>query len=86
MKNWVVILSSLFLFGFCETLTAQDCSSMIFENKVVGGIHVLRTNPQIVVVRGTYTYSIDFRSDNLGLMAKVYSQGGEIFNQNDEMI
>ncbi len=65
---------------------AQNCAGIIVEDKVIGSMHLLRSSPQTIVVRGTYTYSIDLRNDNAGIVARVYSKGGELFNQNDELI
>jgi hypothetical protein len=53
---------------------------------VVGGTQLLKTIPEVIIVRGTYTYSVDFRNERNGIFARVYSKGGEIFNQNDELI
>lgn len=82
-------LTGLFLtLGICQAtvLLSQNCESQIIEDRVIGNMHVLKTNPQTVVVRGTYTYSLDLRNDNNGIVARVYSKGGELFNQNDELI
>ncbi|MEK7254593.1 MAG: hypothetical protein AAB316_07610, partial [Bacteroidota bacterium] len=65
---------------------AQNCEALIAEDKTIGGAHILKTAAQTFVVRGNYTYSMDFRNDEAGIVAKVYSKAGELFNQNDELI
>ena len=40
----------------------------------------------MLVVRGNYSYSIELSNDTRGVTAKMFSKGGEEFNQNDEII
>ncbi|MBK8705953.1 MAG: hypothetical protein IPN33_21955 [Saprospiraceae bacterium] len=77
--SWFVLFTPLWLFG-------QDCGAWIAENKVVGGTHILRSQPVTLVVRGNYSYSIEIMSDDRGIIAKMYSKAGVEFNQEDELI
>ena len=85
MKHFKYIFLILAVFSLSQVSYSQ-CADLIKEDKVIGGAQVLQSNPQTIVVRGTYTYSIDFRIENNGLVSKVYSKGGELFNQNDELV
>jgi hypothetical protein len=67
-------------------LSAQDCNTFIEKELTVGGLHLLRTIPLTMVIRGTYTYSIQVINDEKGLRAKVISRAGVEFNQDDEII
>ena len=85
MKQFVSTCLVFSLFAL-PNLSYSQCAEIIKEDKNIGGVQVLSTNPQTIVVRGTYTYSIDFRIENSSIVSKVYSKGGELFNQNDELI
>jgi hypothetical protein len=54
-KFFLFLFLSIFSFGF---LSAQNCGNIISENKKIGGTHFLRTSEQILVVRGTYSYTM----------------------------
>ncbi|HQU61373.1 MAG TPA: cell envelope integrity protein TolA, partial [Saprospiraceae bacterium] len=64
----------------------SQCEALITEDRVIEGTHVLRTINQTLVVRGNYTYSLELRSDNKGITAKMFSKAGVEFNQDDEII
>ncbi|RMF22604.1 MAG: hypothetical protein D6765_14100, partial [Bacteroidetes bacterium] len=84
--NWkLFVCAVLVLPGICP-LPAQDCTSLIAEDKNIQGTHVLRTYPQTIVVRGSYSYSIEFSSDDQGVFARMYSKAGVTFNPDDEII
>ena len=81
------IFSVLFLIAlFHNHLSAQNCGTVITENKKIGGTQILKTRQQMMVVRGTYSYSLDFTSTEKGVLANVYSKSGVEFNQDDEII
>ncbi|MCB0579927.1 MAG: hypothetical protein KDD10_11550, partial [Phaeodactylibacter sp.] len=78
---------ALLIFFCCLARNAQSqCETLIAEDKVIDGTHILRTTTQTLVVRGNYTYSMELRSDSKGITAKVYSKAGVEFNQDDEII
>ena len=79
------VLVAIFFLAISPVFS-QNCEGKIIEDKVVGGTQLLKAVPEVIIVRGTYTYSLDFRNERNGLFARVYSKGGEIFNQNDELI
>ena len=67
-------------------LSGQDCSAFIERELTMGGLHVLRSVPLTLVIRGTYSYSIQIINDEKGLRARVISRSGVEFNQDDEII
>ncbi|MFT4972408.1 MAG: hypothetical protein ACI9JY_001612, partial [Saprospiraceae bacterium] len=67
-------------------VSAQSCATIIADNRNVGGIQLLRTFPETMVVRGNYSYSIEFSNEEKGVVGVVFSKGGELFNQDDELI
>jgi len=71
---------------FFNVLSAQECGKSIAENKTVSGTQVLSTEPFTVIVRGSYSYMLSFHTDEKGITASMYSKGGVIFNQDDEII
>ncbi|MCB0568268.1 MAG: hypothetical protein KDC66_00815, partial [Phaeodactylibacter sp.] len=78
---------ALLLMLLLYSVAAQSqCDALIVEDRVIEGTHILRTSMQTLVVRGNYTYSLELRSDNKGVTAKVYSKAGVEFNQDDEII
>ncbi len=84
-KLFILSLTLAFMPAF-SSLAAQDCGPFIEKELNVGGLHMLRTIPLTIVIRGTYTYSIQLTNDEKGLRAKVISRGGVEFNQDDEII
>jgi len=77
----------LLVFGLLSSpLPAQDCTSQLVEDRIVNGTHLLRTAPQTMVVRGNYTYSLELLSDERGITARVFSKGGVVFREDDEII
>jgi len=81
-----VIVAFLSLFFATFQLSAQDCSKLIAEDKNIEGTHILRMKTQTLVVRGTYSYSIELMTDDKGVIARVYSKAGVDFNLGDEII
>ena len=79
-------LSLFLLFGAFYTGFSQSCDALIAEYKIIGGAHLLRSHPATLVVRGSYTYSLELMSSDKGITAKIYSKGGVEFNQDDELI
>ena len=82
----ILIHLNLLILVFAVKLDAQNCSSVITDDRTVAGTHLLRTAPETVVVRGNYSYSIEFSNEVKGVVGVVYSKGGEVFNQDDEII
>ncbi len=66
--------------------TAQDCSKIIKENKKITGTQIASTSQLAVVIRGGYTYFIEFFTNEKGIFAKFTSQGGIEFNQDDQVV
>jgi len=81
---------SKFLLILCLTLCQQvshsQCSNWIIDNAVVAGNQLVKTKPMTLVVRGNYTYSIEFKATDRGIQAKMVSKAGVEFNQDDEVI
>ncbi|MEM0995362.1 MAG: hypothetical protein AAGI49_20180, partial [Bacteroidota bacterium] len=84
MKSFLFTsIFSLFAILFVQ---AQNCDLLISEDKVIDDIHILRTEPQTLVVRGSYSYSITIRNERKGILATMTSKAGVEFNQDDEII
>ncbi|MEM1217664.1 MAG: hypothetical protein AAGH79_02075 [Bacteroidota bacterium] len=83
LKNYLLLLLVSLSLG--QTY-AQNCSSFIADDRVIGGTHLLKTHPQTLVVRGNYSYSIELLTDDKGVLGKMYSKAGVDFNQGDEII
>jgi len=84
-RNQILLLTTLFLIlNFWAS--AQNCTNVIKDDRIISGTHILKTNPVTLVVRGNYTYSIMLMSDSKGITAKMFSKGGVSFNQDDEII
>ena len=86
MKYYIYSILTLLFFTFGNVANSQNCSNIIAENKTISGTHILRTNPQTIVVRGNYTYSMELMNDDKGILGKVYSKAGVTFNLDDEVI
>ena len=84
MRLSIFLFFILFFTGF--SLQAQNCPGLIVENKTLGSSQILKSKDQTIVIRGTYSYSIEFNTSTSGIVAKVYSNGGVEFNQDDEII
>ena len=67
------------------SLLAQDCASVIKENKKISGIQIANSASLTVVVRGGYNYSIEFFTNEKGIFARMTSVGGIEFNQDDQV-
>ena len=81
MMKSVFHILLLLVFTLPQNLSySQNCSSVISQNKTVGGTQVLSTETFTVIVRGGYSYSLSFHSDEKGVTANMYSKGGVIFN------
>ena len=84
------ILKFLLLFPLLSLCTsvgiAQNCGSLIEENKMIGNFQQVRSKSQTLIVRGNYSYAIEFMNDKKGILAKIYSKNGVEFNQDDEVI
>ena len=83
LKNYLLLLLVSLSLG---QVFAQNCSSFIADDRIIGGTHLLKTHPQTLVVRGNYSYSIELITDEKGVLGRVYSKGGVDFNQGDEII
>ena len=81
-----LILASFILFVASNSLSAQDCQKWIVENKKINEFQITRTKPITVVVRSSYTYSIELFSNEKGLFARMTSIGGIEFNQDDQVV
>jgi len=87
MKHNCLTLSVITLFCFISHFSfAQNCGSWIAENKFVGNFQQIKTKSQTLVVRGNYSYAIEFMNDKKGVVAQVFSKNGVEFNQEDEII
>ena len=82
-KSVLLFVFSIFSLGF---LSAQNCGSLISQNKKIGGTHLLRTTEQILVVRGNYSYTLELVNDEKGISAKFTSKNGVDLNEGDEVI
>ena len=82
-------LMNLLVFIFFNTplsISAQNCSGMIIDNRVVGNTHFLRAATMTLIVRGDYSYELEFSNNEKGVSARITSKNGVEFNQGDEMI
>ena len=84
MRLSIFLFFLLFISSY--SLQAQNCPNLIVENKTLGSSQILKSKDQTIVIRGTYSYSIEFNTSTNGIVAKVYSNGGVEFNQDDEII
>jgi hypothetical protein len=85
-RTFPTLWALLFLIAGTSSITAQNCASVINENKKVAGLHLLTTKPITIVVRGDYSYSLNFANTEDGIVARVFSKAGQEFNQDDEFI
>ena len=58
------------------SINAQNCNGMITENRVVGNTHFLRTANMTLVLRGDYTYEMEFFNNEKGVAARITSKNG----------
>jgi len=56
------------------------------ENKVVSGVQIARTTPYTLVVKGDFSYNINFFTDENGIAAKVTTNSGDNINMGDQII
>ncbi len=63
-----------------------QCSERFVENLRGPEGQRLTTYPQILVVRGSYAYSVSFSASHKGIRADLTSRGGEKPNQGDELL
>ena len=78
-----IITSTFVLTLLWNVSVAQNCGSLISENKKLGGTHLLKSSNQILVVRGNYTYSMELVNDEKGLSASFTSRNGVDLNERD---
>ncbi|RMF00759.1 MAG: hypothetical protein D6772_05905, partial [Bacteroidetes bacterium] len=81
----VILLASLGLVS-SRVQAQDDCAALIVDNRVINQIHILKSQAQTLVVRGSYSYAITLMSDDKGITALMESKGGIEFNQGDEVI
>ena len=88
MQPFSRLLSFILLLAFAssQNLQAQDCSKVIKENKKISGIQLANTSTLSVVIRGGYTYFIEFFTNEKGIFAKFTSQGAIEFNQDNQVV
>ena len=67
-------------------ISAQDCSALVPVSKVIGGSTVVYSSKVLLVVRGNYSYSIEFSNDDKGIIARVTSIAGDEINQDDHVV
>ncbi len=79
-------LSIILPFVLVTNFFAQNCDQIIADNRMLKGIQLLTTQQFTLIIRGTYSYSIEFINDELGITAKMFSKGGVQFNRDDEII
>src|SRR5690349_4686025 len=84
IRNFYPILLLIALFPGLSK--AQDCSKTIKENKKITGIQIANTAQLAIVIRGGYTYFVEFFTNEKGIFAKFTSQGGIEFNQDDQVV
>lgn len=82
----ILLLLTLLAFSFSQGIQAQDCSKIIKENKKISGIQIANTANLSVVIRGGYTYFVEFFTNEKGIFARFTSQGGIEFNQDDQVV
>ena len=86
MKTVYHILLLLIFPLYTNVSYAQNCSSLISQNKTLSGTQILSTDQFTVIVRGSYSYAMSFNSDERGVTINMYSKGGVTFNLDDEII
>ena len=88
MQPFFRVLSIFLLLAFFSphALQAQDCSKVIKENKKISGVQIANASTLSVVIRGGYTYFIEFFTNEKGIYARFTSQGGIEFNQDDQVV
>jgi hypothetical protein len=81
------IIAWLFLCLLFPTFSfAQDCSALIKENKKIAGTQIMNTAVLTIIVRGAYSYSINYFANEKGIFARFTSTGGIEFNQDDQVV
>ncbi|MCI5082608.1 MAG: hypothetical protein MRY78_12990, partial [Saprospiraceae bacterium] len=86
MKYALRYFSLLLLMLAHFQLASQNCSEIIVEDRIINGTHMVRTVSKTMVVRGNYSYALEFLTNSKGVTAKVYSKAGVEFNIDDEII
>ena len=79
----------LTLAALCLCAASQanaQCPERIVENIKVSDGQRLVMHPQLLVVRGSYAYSLAFSATRDGLRAELTSRGGEKPNKDDELL
>ena len=59
--NRIILFSTIFFFSIFYASTssiAQGCQTLIEDNRIIEGTHLLRSKSQVMVVRGNYSYAI----------------------------
>ncbi len=78
------------LAGFCLfpfAIKAQsDCSKLVPESKKLNGVQLTRSVAATFIVRGSYSYTVEFFTDEKGVFARITSIGGVDFNQDDQFV
>ena len=86
MRNFLS-LSVLFIATLIPlSIGAQNCGGLLPDNRVVGNTHYLRSSSITMIIRGDYSYNIEFFNNEKGVHARVTSKNGIELNQNDEII
>ena len=81
--SWLLLCG---LFALGTPVGAQDCTTIIKENKKIAGVQIVRSGTVTFVVRGNYNYGIEFFTDEKGIFARLISTGGIEFNQDDQVV
>ncbi|NJK84491.1 MAG: hypothetical protein HC912_12575 [Saprospiraceae bacterium] len=79
-------MTTIVLLLVCGLSHAQNCASLIAEDKTIKDINILRMHPTTLVVRGNYSYALTLQNETKGVVAKVISKAGELLNRDDEVI
>ena len=82
----LIIFLSIFIIYPFGSLNAQNCSLLILDNRVVGNTHFLRSATTTMILRGDYSYSVEFFNDEKGVQARVTAKNAIELNQGDELI
>lgn len=83
MKSYLFIIA--LLCGYWQTSVVAQCP-FIKENKVVGDYQQLKSNEQSLVIRGDYSYLLQFVNSNKGITGRMISEAGVALEQDDEVV
>ena len=64
----------------------RGCDEAILSNRIANEVQYVNSSEILLIARGNYSYYLSFFSDTRGVLAKIVSKGGMVFEHGDELI